>query len=77
MLGVPALSGNMVVAMCMTSPRMFCRSEASESMESLSPSRGPVGAPVVGGSGISPRLVRMALAVASVSEVGEWESTAT
>ncbi len=34
LLGVPALSRNMVVAMCMASPRIICRSVARDSMES-------------------------------------------
>ena len=41
--GVPALRGNMVVAMCMASPSMVYRSVARESTESLSPNIGPVG----------------------------------
>ncbi len=38
-----ALSGNMVVAMCIASPRMFCRSATRESIESLPPSSDSVG----------------------------------
>ena len=45
--GVSAFSGNTVVAMCMASPRMFCRYVARESMESLSPNIGPVGSVVL------------------------------
>ena len=76
MHGVLALSGNMVVAMCIASSRMFCRFVARKSMESLSPSRGHVGSAVLDGFGESPRLVNMPLAVAIASELGEWESTA-
>ena len=74
---VLALSGDMVVSMCMVSPRMFCMLLARESMESLSLSRGPAGSAVLDGFGESPRLVSMALAVAIDNEVGEWEPTAT
>ena len=69
------MSGNMVVAICMTSKRMFCRSAARESVESLSPSIGLVGSAMLGGLGELPRLVSMALAVAIANDVGEWEST--
>ena len=74
---VPALSENMVVAMCMASLRIFCRSVAMESMESLSANIGPVGSAVLDGLGESPRLVSIALAIAIASEVGKWESIAT
>jgi len=67
----------MVVAVCMASSRMLCRSVARESMESLSPISGPVGSTALDGCGEFPRLVSMALAVAIASEVGEWESNAT
>ena len=67
----------MVVAMCMASPRMLCRSAARESMESISPNMGPVVSAVLDGLGESPRLVSMALAAAIASEVGKCESIST
>ena len=67
----------MIVAMCMASPRMFCRSVARESMESLSPNIGPVGSAVLDGLGEFPRLVSIALAVAIAKDMGEWKSIAT
>ena len=54
---VLALSGSMVVAMFMASPRMFCRSVVRESIESLSPNSGPMGSAVLDGFGKFPRLV--------------------
>ena len=77
MPGVPALRGNMVVAMCMASPSMLCRYVARESMDSLSTNIDPVGYIVLDGLGESPRLVSIALAVTIANEVGEWESIAT
>ena len=75
--GVPFLSKNMVVAMCMASPRMFCRSVVRESMNYLSPNIDPVGSAVLDGM-VEPRiLVSIAFAVAIASEVGEWASIAT
>ena len=71
------MSGSMVVAMCMVSPRIFCRFVARKSTVSLSPNSGPVGCVVLDGLGESPWLLSMALAVAIVNEVGEWEYTAT
>ena len=67
---VAAFSGNMVVAMCMASPRMLCRSVAMESMESLSPNIGLEGSALLDRLGESLRLVSIALAVAIASEVG-------
>ena len=77
MLGVATLSGTMVVAMCMASPRMFCRSAARESFESLPSSSGPEGFFVCGGLEGLCRLCRIALAVATANEVGECESIST
>jgi len=77
LFGVPALSGNMVVAMCMASPRILCRSVARESIESLSPSTGSMGSLVSEGMVGPCRLVRIALASAIASEVGECESIST
>jgi hypothetical protein len=74
LLGVAALSGNMVVAMCMASPRMFCRSAARESIESLPPSSGSLGPLVYGGLEGLCRLFSIALAVVIASEAGECES---
>ncbi len=75
--GVPALSGNMIVAMRMASSRMVCMYVARESMETLSPSISPTGSAVLDGLGESPRLVSFALAFAIPSDMGEWESIAT
>jgi hypothetical protein len=71
------MRGNMVVALCMASPRMFCRSVARESTESLSPNIGPVGSDVLDRLKESLRLVSIALAIAIANEVGEWEPIAT
>ena len=71
------MSGNMFVAMCIASPRMFCRSAARESIESLPPSSGTVGSLVCGLSGGFCRLYSIALAVVIASEVGECESIST
>ncbi len=68
--GEAALSGNMVVAMCIASPRMFCRSTAKESIDFLPPSSGSVGSLVYGGLEGLCRLCRIALAVAIANEVG-------
>ncbi len=66
------MSGDMVVAICMASPRMFYRYLARESMESLSPNMGPVGSAVLGGLVEPRRLVSIALAVTIASEMREW-----
>ena len=58
--GVAAFSGNMFVAMCMPSPRIFCRSVGREIMDSLSPNIGPVGSAALDRLGESLRLVSMA-----------------
>ena len=76
MHGVVAFSGDMVVAMTMTSPRICCRSAARERMDFLP----PICWPVVSGVVMimpSSRFLRMALAVAIAGVGGEWESTAT
>jgi hypothetical protein len=66
------------VAKSMASPRMFCRSDARESIDSLPPRcvfcASAEGLGVVLGSS---RLARIALAVAIAKEVGEWDSTVT
>ena len=67
----------MVVAMCMASPRMFCRSEARESIESLPPNAGSVGSVVSDGLVGPCKLVSVALSVAIASEMGEYESIST
>ena len=64
----------MVVAKCMASPRIFCRSVARESIESLPPNTGSVGSVVSDGLVGPCKLVRIALAVAIANEVGECES---
>ena len=64
----------MVVAMCMASPRTFCRSAARESIESLPPNTDSMGSLVSEGLVWPCKFVRIALAVATVREVGEWES---
>ena len=77
LFGVPALSWNMVVAMCMASPILFCRFAARESIESLPPNTGSVGSHVLEGLVGPCRLVRIALAVAITNEVGECDSIST
>ena len=67
----------MVVTMCMASPRIFYRSVASESIESLPPNTGSVGSVVSEGLVGPCKLVSIALAVAIASEVGECESIST
>jgi hypothetical protein len=64
----------MVVAMCMASPRMFYRSVARESIESLPPNTGSVGSVVSDRLVGSCKLVSIALAVAIANEVEEYES---
>ena len=49
LFGMVALNGNMVVAMCIASSRIFCRFAARESIESLPPSMGSVGSLVLEG----------------------------
>ena len=71
-----AFSGNMTVTMDMTSSRICCRSVARERMESLPPMWRLV-FPGVATVTPSSRFLRMALAVAIASLVGERESTAT
>ena len=67
----------MVVAKCMASPRIFCRSLARESIESLPPNTCSVGSGVSTGLVGSCKLASIALAVAIASEVGECESIST
>ncbi len=70
LVGVPALSGNMVVTRSMAFPRMCWRSAARERMESLSPNPVPVWVAEVGDACVSAIPVRMALAVAIARDVG-------
>jgi len=74
--GVLAFRGNMAVAMDMASSKICRRSVARERMESRPPSCWVVFA---GGATVTPssRFLRMALAVAIASLIGERESTAT
>ena len=67
----------MIVAMCIASTRIFCRSAARESIESLPPNTGSVGSRVSEGLVGLCRLVRITLAVAIAREVGECESIST
>ena len=67
----------MVVAMCMASPRMFCRYMARESIESPPPGTDSVGSVVSDGLVGSCKLVSIALAVAIANYVGECESIST
>ena len=71
------MSWNMVVAKCMASPRMFCRSVARESIESLSPNTGSVGPIESDGLLGSYKLVSIALTAAIANEVEESESIST
>jgi len=67
----------MVVAKCMDSPRIFCRSVARKRMESLPPNTRSVGPFVLDGFVGSFKLVSIALAAAIASEVGECECIST
>jgi hypothetical protein len=67
----------MVVAMCMTSPKMFCRSVARENIKPLPPNKGSVGS-VGSDKLVGPyKLVSIALVVAIAGEMGECESIST
>ena len=75
--GVAALSGNMLVAVYIVSPRMFCMYAARESIDSLPPSSVSVGTLAYGVSEGLRRCCRIAVAFVIASEVGECESIST
>jgi len=69
--------GNMDVAKAMASPKIFRRSLAREIMDSRPPRLWFVNSAGFVGGIVFSRLVRILLAVAIASEMGEWESTIT